>query len=81
MQEQREAVSQQQDREERLMRIIANRARTGAAPLASSAFGLLAPFLLVPDSWAAAVADAMEWIVEDRIVAIATAANALSTLL
>ncbi len=63
------------------MRIIANRARTSAAPLASGAFGLLAPFLLVPDSWAAAVADAMEWIGEDRIVAIATAANALTTLL
>jgi hypothetical protein len=81
MPEQQEAVSQQQNRQERLMRIIANRARTSAAPLASGAFGLLAPFLLVPDSWAVAVADAMEWIGEDRIVAIATAANALTTLL
>jgi hypothetical protein len=71
----------QANAKEPLMRVIGDRARASIAPFASGAFGLLAPFAMVPDSWADAVADAMEWIGEDRIVAIATAANALTTLL
>ncbi len=38
---------------------------------------LLVPLALVPSSWADAIAEAVEWIGNGRVMALAAAANAL----
>lgn len=42
--------------------------------------GLLTPLVLIPPSWAAAIAEAAEWIGNGHVMALAAAANALTII-
>ncbi len=62
------------------MKLRGIRARVNVRSLACAAAGALLPVVLIPESWAAGLLDATEWICETHILGIAAAANAFTMI-